>query len=171
MGMLQKTLCILFALIFAACQMSDDEATVTEKVTVGSRLPDISIMLNDGRQVTSASLKGKIAVIVFFSTKCADCRRELPEVERFYRSCGEGVEVMAISRGEGADLVEPFWQGLSLSLPYSAQPTRQVYEMFATSIVPRIYIADTTGTIIAAYDDSHMPSAAELLSVVNYHFF
>ncbi|MBQ0018907.1 MAG: TlpA family protein disulfide reductase [Bacteroidales bacterium] len=157
-------------MLCCACQMGEPETKVTEKVRVGSPLPAFTIVLNDGRIVTNESLRGKVVVLAFFSTKCNDCRREMPEVERFYRMTREGgmpVEVIAISRGEDASMVVPFWSELSLTMPYSAQPTRHVYELFATGIVPRIYVADTRGMIIAAYSDSHMPSAEELRNEIS----
>ena len=161
--------CIFIALLCCACQMGEPDAKVTEKVRVGNRLPDFTLMLNDDRVVTTGSLKGKVAVLVFFSTKCNDCRKEMPEVERFYRMTrdeGMAVEVIAISRGEDVSMVMPFWSELSLTMPYSAQSTRHVYELFATGIVPRIYVADSHGMVVATYSDKNMPSAEELMNVL-----
>ena len=49
-------------------------------------------------------------------------------------------------------------------MPYSAQPDRKVYSLFASSIIPRIYAVDENLTIMDAFSDKGMPTEAILLS-------
>ena len=46
---------------------------------------------------------------------------------------------MAISREEDEASVAAFWADNGLQMPYSAQTDRSIYNLFATSIIPRIY--------------------------------
>lgn len=155
------------SILLVACVTED--LPRNEGVSVGDPLPMFEVTLNNGTTVTTGSLKGKVAVIVFFTTGCGDCRREVPRLEEVYRNFSDnpGVEMFAISREEKAAEVEVFWKEFSLTMPYSAQPDRAVYNAFATTGVPRVYIADSENIITAAFDDSDMPSPETLIKFVN----
>lgn len=154
-------------MLFASC-FQEDLPEVVERVKVGDNLPSMQLTLNDGRTLSNADLQGRTVVLVFFSTLCDDCRRELPEVEALWQKVreDESIVLVAISRGEGSDKVAPFWQEMQLSMPYSAQPDRRIYELFANSIVPRIYVASPTGKVVASFDHNNMPSAQTLWDII-----
>ena len=44
-------------------------------------------------------------------------------------------------------------------MPYSPQPDRRVYSLFAPRVIPRIYISDAQGIIRHMYVDIGMPTA------------
>lgn len=118
---------------------------------VGDRLPEFEVVLNNGDQVTTESLRGSDSVIVFFNTSCGDCRRELPEIQKLYDEClrqNRPVRFICISREEGAASVAKFWEENNLTMPYSAQTDRRVYNLFASSGIPRLYEADKNLMII-----------------------
>lgn len=128
--------------VLAATACIKDEPEDVWSLQVGDKVPDFSVTLNDGRIVTTESLKGKYSVIIFFNTTCVDCRRELPELQKEYeRNLAEDkcVEYICISREEDAASVEAFWQGNALTMPYSVQTGRSIYNLFASSGIPRIY--------------------------------
>jgi peroxiredoxin len=118
---------------------------------VGDHLPDFSIEVIDGVSRTlfnNKSLKGT-SVIVFFHTGCTDCQRELPELNAYYlRHCQEpGFQMVAIAREESASEVAAFWLDYGLSIPYSPQPDRRVYNLFADMTIPRVYVSSPQGIV------------------------
>lgn len=137
----------LLMLAGAACVGEDEPRSVVE---VGDRLPDFSVVMDDGSTVSTASLRDAPSMIVFFTTTCGDCRRELPRIDA-YASAHPSVRVVCIARSEPAAEIEAFWQANGLSLPYSAQPDAAVYNLFATAGVPRVYCADAELRITAIY--------------------
>ncbi len=151
---------------FASCVTED--IPDNEGVAVGDSLPAFEVTLNDGSVVSNTSLSGKVGVIVFFSTNCSDCQRELPVVETVYRHFGDDADVMifAISREENPGVVESFWKDYNLAFPYSDQTDRSVYNLFTTIGVPRIYISNKRGIIVDAYDDSKPLVAEELIAAI-----
>lgn len=163
-----KSLLTAFISIFllVACVTDDDPRN--EGVSVGDPLPQFELTLNDGSCISTESLLGKVSVIVFFSTSCPDCQRELPSLETVYRyfEGNEGVVVFAISREENAEKVASFWKDHNLTIPYSAQTDRVVYNLFATVGVPRIYISDPANIIVESFDDSNFPSSASLIDII-----
>lgn len=116
----------------------------------GDPLPDFMVEMSDGRIVTTADLAGQPAAILFFTVSCPDCREFLPAMQRYYDERPE-VTVICIGREEPAETVAAYWNDHRLTLPYSPQPDRRVYSLFARSGVPRLYIVDSQLTIVEAY--------------------
>ncbi|MBD5341056.1 MAG: TlpA family protein disulfide reductase [Bacteroides sp.] len=134
---------LLVVMGLTACVTEEDEPVWS--LQVGEHLPEFSIVMNDGRTVTTQSLAGKRSVIVFFTTTCSDCRRELPRYQEWYNqiiSSGDDVNFICISREEGADAVSTYWKEHDFTMPYSPQSDRAVYNLFASSGVPRVYEAN-----------------------------
>lgn len=139
----------LVILAFTGCVNEGDEPAWS--LQVGDRLPEFEITLNNGDVVTTESLRGSESVIVFFNTSCVDCRRELPEIQKLYNEFlmqNRPVRFICISREEGAASVAKFWEENNLTMPYSAQTDRRVYNLFASSGIPRLYEADKNLMII-----------------------
>jgi len=147
-----KLIYMLLCLMMMGCSsIHEDDGDVVEKVKVGDRVPAFSVdMVDNGAHTTfsTAHLTGE-TVIVFFSTLCGDCKRELPELNDYYlrHKDDEGFQMVAISRAEGEDMVAPFWKEYDLQIPYSAQSDRQIYNLFASSIIPRVYFVSAQGVV------------------------
>lgn len=148
------------------CVTEDDPSGPSLKV--GDMLPDFSVELTDGTIVSNSSLRGKIGVIVFFNTDCGDCRKELPVIQQLWETYKDDSEVVIapISRAESASHVQAYWNENGLTMPYSPQDTKEVYQLFASSVIPRIYISNPSGVITAAYDDADMPTLATLEAAI-----
>ena len=137
-------------------------------VSEGDPLPQFSVTLNDGRTVSRASLRGKMVLIELFNTGCPDCRRSLPIVNELYENMKDiqGIEIMAIARSEEDPELENYWRENGFTLPYSPQSDRYVYDLFASTGIPRIYIADAQGIIIASFGPEDHPSLSQLTNLL-----
>ena len=123
----------------------------TDLVGVGDRLPSFSVAVIDGAgsyTFSSDALTGP-TVIVFFNTSCSDCQRELPVLNDYYlrHRSAPGFQMVAIAREETEESIQAFWQDHGLSIPYSPQSDRQVYNLFATVTIPRVYFCSLSGMI------------------------
>jgi peroxiredoxin len=142
---------MLLCLLMTGCSSIEDDHEVTERVNVGDRVPLFSVeMVKDGERSTfsTAQLTGE-TVIVFFNTTCPDCQRDLPKLNQYYlkHKVDEGFQMVAISRAEGEEDVAAYWKDKGLQIPYSAQDDRRIYELFASSIIPRIYFVSAQGVV------------------------
>ncbi len=134
---------------------------------VGEKLPEFEVVMNNGDVVGDEDLRGNVSVVVFFHTLCSDCQNELPVVQRIYDEyASKGVVFAIVSRAEGKDSVEDYWEANGLEMPYSAQNDREVYEKFASERIPRIYVNDGDGIIRYIYTDDPVPGYDELKSAV-----
>ena len=98
---------------------------------------------------------------MFFNTGCPDCRNTLPSVQKMYAEYGGFVKFALISREQGDEEIKPYWESQEYTMPYSAQKDKSVYNLFASSRVPRVYICKD-GVIRYMYDDSPIPSYTDL---------
>ena len=160
---LYRVVTYLLLILVTSC-VNDDNGPVTS-LEPGDRCPDFDITLNTGERVITSSLKGKTTMIVFFTTTCPDCQRELPVIQKISDELADNpsIRVVCIARDESDETIAPFWESNGLTLPYSPQPDRTVYNLFASSIIPRVYIVDPSLTIIASWAEI-LPDAETIIS-------
>ena len=130
-------------------------------------LPGFEVLMNDGSVVTDVFLKGSVSIVMFFHTSCPDCQQTLPKMQQIYDEyAAKGVKMVLISREEDQDDISDYWSRNNLDLPYSAQNDRKVYELFASSRIPRIYISDENGIVRYIFTDDPVPSYDDLKSAL-----
>ena len=168
----------LAALLMTACggcsatddKVDGDKVMDADSLVVGDQLPEFEVTMNDGSVVRTADLLGQPSVVVLFSVDCPDCRHELPEIQRLWDMNesdsliqGQRIPIMLIARKCMEEDIEPFWQSAELTMPYSPQPDRKVYSLFAPRVIPRIYVSDAQGIIRHMYVDIGMPTAETIV--------
>ncbi|MBO5053101.1 MAG: TlpA family protein disulfide reductase [Muribaculaceae bacterium] len=159
-----KIVVVMSTLLLAGCITDRDGEPSADPVRVGDRLPMFSVAMSDGVVVNMADLEGSPAAVVFFSTTCPDCRRELPKIQQVYEwvsECDQGIKILCIGREESDAVIRKYWGEQGLTVPYSPQSDRGIYNMFATSGIPRLYIVDADLKVRAIYVET-LPSATEI---------
>lgn len=128
------------------------------ELKVGDSIPDFNVVMNDGANVSDETLKGNVSCVVFFHTTCPDCQKTLPVIQKIYDEyLPKGVSFVLISREQEADEIRVFWEENSLNMPYSAQSDRKVYNLFAQTRIPRVYLIDKDGIIRYIFTDDPIP--------------
>jgi peroxiredoxin len=164
-GWIRVLICLLVFLP-SAC-IEEEDIDLEEVVKVGDMLPNFTVTMNDGRVVTSDSLRNTASVVMFFHTTCPDCQQALPRVQRLYdKFSSEGVSFVLISREEEAASIAAFWKANGLTLPYSPQSDRRVYELFAHRRVPCIYVSDRQGVVRYVFTDNPLPAFEEMSEIL-----
>ena len=124
-----KRLCAMFfsvALLCASC-IKDKESGVDLKV--GDRLPEFVVTMNDGTETGTKQLSEGVSCIMFFTTGCPDCRETLPHIQKLYDEFApKGVDFAVISREEGEADIYEYWAAEGLTMPFSAQSDRRIYD-------------------------------------------
>ena len=132
----------------------------------GDMIPDFTVAVSDGTSLTGAQLRDGVSCIVFFTTICPDCRETLPHVQKLYDEYADkGVRFAIISREDGYESVSTYWMEQGFTMPYSAQFDRTVYELFARTRVPRVYIC-RHGEIKQIFTDQPSNPTYEVLRAV-----
>ena len=152
-------------LIICAAAGCIKEYPAGSDIKIGDPLPVFEVMMNDGSSVSDVSLRGDVSIVMFFHTSCPDCQQVLPVMQCIYDEYTlEGLKTALISREENSDDISAYWSENGLNMPYSAQKDRKIYELFAASRIPRIYISDENGTVRYIFTDDPVPSYNDLKS-------
>ncbi len=161
-----KRICLLLtaAVVMMTGCIKEDKGV---DLKIGDKVPEFRVEMSDGNVVTDKSLEGSVSVIMFFHTTCPDCQKALPVMQKIYDEfLPKGVRFALVSRGEDDASISTYWENNGLGMPYSAQNDRSVYEKFATSRIPRIYVNDRNGIIRHIFADNPVPVYDELKSAV-----
>lgn len=154
--------CVMFLSFTCSCIFDDDLVDKEYELSVGDTIPDFAVIMNDSTVVTSAELRKGKCLIMFFHTDCPDCQGTLPSVQKVYDEyLGKGVKFALISRSQLAEPIEEYWSQMGYTMPYSPQPTREVYALFASSRVPRVYVCKD-GKVVSFYRDDPIPTYEQL---------
>lgn len=159
---------ILTTSLMGACLSEDydDAQEAPEYIMENDRLPRFNVTMNDGTTLTTADLTGRWSMIVLFSTSCDDCKKLLPVVSVYYRDYAQqhNINVICIAREEKKEQTERFWNDNCLTVPYTAPESREIYNLFATRGVPRVYIADKNGMVAKVFRDDNPPTLEQMIA-------
>jgi len=135
--------------------VTQSEGTVAEKARpalgqVGSRLPQFSLKTLDGLQVSSADLIGKVALVDYWATWCAPCKKEMPGYQKLAdRYGGRGFVVVGLKFDAMADTIDPLKFAKAAGIHYPlAVPPEELNEKFGgIEGIPTTMIYDRAGIL------------------------
>jgi thiol-disulfide isomerase/thioredoxin len=110
---------------------------------------DFTLTDLEGKTWTLKSLQGKVVLVNFWATWCPPCRKEMPDLDSLYqRFKGQGLVILAIS-DEEADKVKPYLAERKVTFPILLDPGRKVNELFRIDGIPKSFIYDRNGKLVA----------------------
>jgi thiol-disulfide isomerase/thioredoxin len=103
----------------------------------------------DGRDVSSAALRGKVVIVNFWATWCPPCRAEIPDLVALQEKYKDHLQVIGISEDEGGpDVVRRFVADHKINYPI-VMMTAQIEKMFpGVSALPTSFIIDRDARIV-----------------------
>jgi len=102
-----------------------------------------------GKTWTLKEQRGKVVVLNFWATWCPPCRKEMPDLEKLYQQFkDQGLVILAIS-DEDAGKVKPFIAQQRVTYPILLDPGRKVNELFQIEGIPKTFVYDRTGKLVA----------------------
>ena len=103
----------------------------------------------DGREVSPASLRGKVVIVNFWATWCGPCRAEIPDLVALQAKYKDTLQVVGISEDEaGVDVVKRFAAEHKINYPV-AMITPEIEKLFpGISALPTSYILDRESRIV-----------------------
>lgn len=157
-------LCLVAAGLWSCISEPMDTGEYGTKLFVGDTIPPFKVVTLSNDTITRDNRQAGTLVILFFHTECGDCQKELPRMEEAYRQHQNDSlwQLICIGRSEPKEQVVRYWQQQQFTMPVSPQNNRLVYERFAHSGVPMLYIVDRKNRIRAVFDDQDMPTSEEI---------
>lgn len=121
-------------------------------VKTGDQVPDITLKLTDGKEMTMESLRGKVVMLQFTASWCGVCRKEMPSIEsdiwQVYK--GKGLVLIGIDRAEPLDKVIGFAKLMKITYPLALDEDSGIFTRFAdkSAGVTRNILIDRSGKIV-----------------------
>ena len=107
----------------------------------------------DGRDLSLASLRGRVVVLNFWASWCYPaCYEEAPALERSWRAYrGREVSVVGVAIQDQPDAARKFIADFSLSFPNAPDPDGKVSVDYGVYGVPETFFVARDGTIRAKH--------------------
>jgi thiol-disulfide isomerase/thioredoxin len=116
----------------------------------------------DGRELSSASLRGKVVILNFWATWCGPCRAEIPDLVALQEKYRDRIVVIGISEDEsGPDVVRQFAARFDVNYPI-VMKTPELAKMFpGISALPTSFILDRESRIVQKHVGMLNPRTTE----------
>lgn len=86
---------------------------------IGSRMPEFDVQGLRGKRISSADLRGKVALVDFWATWCQPCGKEMPGYQKLLEEYGpRGFAVLGFKSGMMADTEDPLHFAARLGVRY-----------------------------------------------------
>jgi thiol-disulfide isomerase/thioredoxin len=111
--------------------------------------PAFTVKDLDGREISAASLRGKVVVVNFWATWCPPCRAEIPDLVALQEKYKDTLQIIGISEDEGGvDAVKRFAAEHKINYPV-VMTTPEIEEMFpGISALPTSFILDRESRVV-----------------------
>ncbi|MCI7139670.1 TlpA disulfide reductase family protein [Alistipes sp.] len=127
------------------------EVQAATLVEAGDVAPDFVVGMFDGSQVRLSDLRGKVVLLNFWATWCPPCRAEMARVgtDVIERFAGRDFVFLPLSRGEARSDVAAFREKNGYDFPMGLDSTETVYGLYASNYIPRNFLIDREGKVVA----------------------
>src|ERR1043165_4007443 len=103
----------------------------------------------EGKSWTLRSLRGKVVLVNFWATWCPPCRKEMPDLDTLYKKFkDQGLVILAIDDEEVAK-IKPYLAEHPVTYPILLDPGRTVNEAFRVDGIPKSFVYDREGKLVA----------------------
>ena len=124
----------------------------TDPATVGSPAPDVRLNLLDGTTTRLSAFQGRPVVLNFWSSTCAPCLKEMPDLERVWTSHSGQVAVVGVdvtdTEAAGREMVEQ----TGVTYPNGRDPGADIFAAFGGTALPRTVFIDAKGTVVEVHN-------------------
>jgi thiol-disulfide isomerase/thioredoxin len=111
--------------------------------------PAFTVKDLDGREIATASLRGKVVIVNFWATWCGPCRAEIPDLVALQQKYKDTLQVIGISEDEaGVEVVRQFAAEHRINYPV-AMMTPEIERLYpGISALPTSFILDRESRVV-----------------------
>lgn len=136
---------ILLVILLAAAAASI--SLLTERATA----PEVKFITITGEVIPMSELRGKVVLVEFWSTDCATCVKEMPQLVRTYQKYrAAGFEAIAVAmKYDPPNYVVSYTKQNALPFAVSLDPMGELAKAFGdVKLTPTTFLIDKQGRIV-----------------------
>jgi len=118
-----------------------------EKAYLGYRAPDFALPDLEGQLIALSDFRGKPVLLNFWATWCPPCRKEMPDLQRFYERYGDQVAVLGINWAEKPQEVRAFLERYGVTYPNVLDRQGKVFVLYRLTGIPTSFWIDEEGVL------------------------
>ena len=104
----------------------------------------------DARQISMTDLRGKVVLLNFWASWCAECRPEMPVLERLHRELArQGLAVIGINAREETDTARRYARELGLTFPLVLDRDGKINTLYGVVGLPTTFLIGRDGSAVA----------------------
>lgn len=124
-----------------------------ESLQVGQKAPGFESTTLSGETISLSDLRGKVVVLEFWATWCGPCMPEIPHLKALWSDYqDEEFALVGISLDQKTDKLKQFIEQKSMTWPQIQESEKwdgKLAKKYSVLGIPKSYIIDRTGTIVA----------------------
>jgi thiol-disulfide isomerase/thioredoxin len=115
-----------------------------------TRTPGFDGSTLEGRRMSLGALRGRVVLVNFWASWCAECRPEMPALERLHREFGaQGLSVVGVNFREDRETVGRYAKQLGLSFPLVLDPAGAIGTDYGVFGLPATFLVGRDGRAVA----------------------
>lgn len=135
----------------AATNTSQLDELENQGLKIGETAPDFTLTSLEGQEMSLSDFRGKKVVLNFWASWCGPCRKEMPDMQKFYDAYKDkNVEVVAVNLTHferKREHVDEFVKEYGLTFPIPLDVEKQQYDAYKVITIPTTYFLDEKGVI------------------------
>jgi peroxiredoxin len=103
-----------------------------------------------GQEVALSDLYGRVVLVNFWASWCAECRPEMPMFERLHQEfAAQGLTVLGINLREAASSIQRYAETLGLTFPLLLDPQGEITRSYGVIGLPSTFLIGRDGRPVA----------------------
>lgn len=126
----------------------DTETKTQDQNDIPETIVDFKVRKEDGTEVNTANLKGKVVFINFWASWCPPCRAEFPSIQEFYEKYKSNPDLvfLTVNLDDNPELGKIYLNDKNFTLPFIV-PAEDIPTQYFSGSLPTSVVLDKKGQI------------------------